>query len=74
MLTYENYFGITKEGSPEKYDAIKENVDGFLYFLGGAEKGAPFDTLDLKKGAENYLRNGGLSGDQIAQIEEYICE
>ena len=29
-------------------------------------------TLDVKAGAENYLRKGGLTDDQIQKIEAYI--
>ena len=46
--------------------------DGFLCFLCGVEKDTPIDTLPLKEGAENYLREGGLSEKEIAQIEAYL--
>ena len=72
MITYDNYFHVTKEKNPEKYTAIKGNVDDFLYCMCNAEKGTDLNTLDLKKGAENYLRKGGLSDEQIAKIEAYL--
>ena len=72
METYKNFYGVTKESDPEKYDAILQNVDGFMYCICDAEEGTPIDTLDLKSGAENYLRKGGLNDDQIAKIEAYI--
>ena len=74
MITYDNYYGITKEEKPEKYNAILGNVNDFLYCLCEVEKGADLNTLDLKAGAENYLARGGLDSEQIAQIEEYICK
>lgn len=39
-----------------------------------AEKGTSVDTLNIKQGAENYLRRGGLSDEQITAIENYICK
>ena len=72
MITYSNYYGVTKESDSKKYAAIQENVNDFLYCLCDAEKGAAIDTLDLKSGAENYLRRGGLTDAQIAQIEAFI--
>ena len=72
MLTYFNYYGITKEGMPKKYDAILDNVYDFFYCMCDAEKGTPVDTLDLKRGAENYLKKGGLTDEQIEEIEDYI--
>ena len=72
METYKNYYGITKESQPDQYDAILVNVNDFLYCICDTEKGVAIDTLDLKAGAENYLRKGGLTDDQISKIEEYI--
>ena len=69
MITFDNYYGVTKEGSPEKYEAIRGNVNDFLYCMCGAEKGADPDSLDLKRGAEDYLRRGGLNDEQISRIE-----
>ena len=72
MITYANYYGVTKDGNPEKYEAILGNVNDFFYCICEAEKGTPLDTLDLKKGAENYLRRGGLGDEQITAIEDFI--
>ena len=72
MITYENYYRVTKESEPERYAAILENVYDFLYCMCDAEKGTALETLDLKAGAENYLRRGGLSQEQIAEIEAFI--
>jgi len=72
MITYDNYYGITEEESPERYDAVKKNVDDFLEFISHTEKGSDLNPGDIKKGAENYLRAGGLSGDEIEKIEKYI--
>ena len=58
MITYDNYYKVTKEKDPEKYEAILGNVYDFLYCLCGAE---------------NYLRRGGLSDAQIEKIEAYLC-
>ncbi|MBR5642013.1 MAG: tyrosine-protein phosphatase [Firmicutes bacterium] len=73
MITYDNYYHVTKEKNPDKYEAILGNVNDFLYCLCDAEKGTDLNTLDLKAGAENYLRRGGLTDAQIAKIEAYLC-
>ncbi len=72
MITYDNYYGITEGSEPERYNAVKRSVDDFLYFLSGAEKGSDLNTADIKKGAEDYLRSGGLSDEEIEEIEIYI--
>lgn len=62
----------TKQSNPEKYEAILGNVYDFLYCLCGAEKGTDVESLDLKAGAENYLRIGGLTEEQIKLVEQFI--
>ena len=60
------------ESDPVKYKAIKEKADDFYYCMCDAERGTDPTGLDLKKGAEDYLRKGGLSDIEIKKIEEYI--
>lgn len=74
MITYDNYYGVTKESKPDKYEAILGNVNDFLYCLCNAEKGADLDSLDLKAGAESYLARGGLTQDEIAAIVAYVTK
>ena len=72
MITYENYYGLTKESDSEKYDIMQEKAKAFLYTMCDAEKGTPLETLDLQEGARNYLRQGGLSDEEIDRIEAYL--
>lgn len=72
MITYANYYKITKERDPAKYEAVKQNVLDFLYCICEEEKTTPLSSLNIKEGAENYLRRGGLSDDEIARIEAGI--
>ena len=74
MITYDNYYGITKDGDPDKYEAVVENVNGFLRYLCDASDGDDVSALDVRSGAENYLRRGGLNDEQIARIEEFISQ
>lgn len=69
MLTYSNYYNITKESNPKKYEAILDNVYDFLYNIAATKD---FRNADLKLGAENYLKKGGLSDSQIKKIEDFI--
>lgn len=72
MITYDNYYGVTKETKPDKYEAIRANVDDFLLCLCEAEKGTPVGSLDLHGGAVSYLRRGGLTDAQIAAVETWL--
>ena len=72
MITYTNYYDITKENNPEKYNVILDNVNDFIYCMCEAEKGTDINELNIRQGAENYLRRGGLSDEDIALIERFI--
>ena len=68
MITYANYYRITKESDARKYEAILVNVNDFIACLRNTDTG----TVSLKLGAELYLQRGGLTADQIAHIEAAI--
>lgn len=70
MLTYENYYGITSEGDPDKYEAICQlNFDSMLAFLAGADDGADLASLDYQQPARAYLLAGGMTDEQIDALE-----
>jgi hypothetical protein len=63
------------------YSDNRDDFDSDIIFAnfrevegGKLKKGADLNTLDLKSGAENYLRRGGLTDEQIKSIEDYIAE
>ena len=66
MLTFENYYGITKESDPTKYEAILHlNLDGMLSFLADAEDGTDLTSIDYSGHARAYLKGGGMTDEQI---------
>lgn len=72
MLTYDNYYGITKASDPEKYDLIKEkNIDVMLKYVCG---GKDYMNTDLKKAAEDYLRSSGMSDETLKKLEDRLTD
>lgn len=67
MITYDNYYGITKESAPDKYNAIVDlNINGMLAFLAGVDdKTTDLRTISYAEPARNYLKSGGMSDEQI---------
>ena len=63
MMTYQNYFNITKEQTQEKYDAILEN-----YFLPITEMVRDADS------AREYLLNAGMLPEEIDALIEKISK
>ena len=73
MLTYENYFGITKQDSPEKYDAIASlYFDAFVVCLHGTEEHGA--AGDYSQDAVNYLLDGGMTTEEIAALYDMITK
>ena len=72
MVTYANYYGITKEKTPEKYEAVLTFVDDFLYFVTDPNKQILTANLSLEEGARDYLRYGGLTDEEIDRVETFV--
>lgn len=66
MTTFDNYYGITKQSDPSKYDAISDlNFDGMLRVLANADENADLTAIDYTGHARDYLRMGGMTDEQI---------
>ncbi len=73
MITFNNYYGITEESDPAKYNAIISTyLDSFLAHICGVEDGSNVTQEQLQTGAENYLKDGGLTDEQIKEVVELI--
>lgn len=75
MKTYENYYGVTADGTPEKYNAIVSlYFDSFAeYLLGTADASADgsADSLaaaNYSAAAKQYLTDCGLTETEITQL------
>ena len=65
MLTYKNYYRITKDSDSLRYNIIKErNVDAMLRFLVG-DKNAVLNDMNFSSYIRNYLINGGMNDEEI---------
>lgn len=71
MITYKNYYGITKESDPDKYEIIVSDVFlPRLQFITG-ENTDPAKA-DLSKCAEEYLKNAGMTNSEILEIKKSL--
>ena len=72
MLSYKNYYGVTKETEPAKYDYIKQtNIDAMLRFITSADN---VEEIDLKQATTSFLINYGMSDEQINLLIKVLCE
>ena len=75
MKTYENYYGITKEGSWDKYNAIASlYFDAFVSYLHGTDDGDELACADYSQDAVNYLLDAGMTADEISALLNMITK
>lgn len=75
MITYDNYYGISKAGNPAEYDAIRiRNLDPMLRFIAKASDDADLSSIDYSEVARAYLRENGMSESQIDKLVALICK
>lgn len=74
MITYDNYYGITKESDPKRYDVIVDNVLlPMLNSVIGNDSADP-QTADLSVYAVQFLQNAGMTEAQIAALKAALTE
>ena len=70
MVSYENYYGVTQAGQPEKYQLIvKNNILDMLRTIAGVEKDADPSGVDLQAAAEDYLTGFGMTAEQLTALK-----
>ena len=75
MTTYENYYGITKSGTPERYKAVVSTYfDDFAMYLLGTDDDSGLESADYTQGARSYLLGCGLTDAEIDQLTALICK
>ncbi|MBR6349300.1 MAG: tyrosine-protein phosphatase [Lachnospiraceae bacterium] len=70
MITYDNYYEISEEKDPMRYEVIRDNVlsDMINAMIGDAD--VDVTTADLSAYAAEYLRSGGMTD---AEIEAFLA-
>ena len=77
MITYANYYGITQDKTPERYDAVVSlYLDSFLEYLSGLSSNDrdELKAYDYSQSVKSYLLKCGLSDTEINQLVDLITE
>ena len=75
MITYDNYYGISKEATPDRYDAVVSlYFDAFMEYLSGEENSEKLHDLSYVDGAKQYLIDGGMTETEIDKLLELITD
>ena len=71
MLTYDNYYGISKASDPARYQTIKEkNLDLMIAYMTGADGG--FESLDLSAAARALLLKIGMTESAVDALKNRL--
>lgn len=74
MINYDNYYQITKEKDPARYDVIlKRNLIAMMKYVTGADEDG-LKTADLAAAAEKYLLNAGMSEEDLEAFQAKILK
>lgn len=69
MLSYKNYYGITKENDPQRYNIIVENnINEMLKAITGIRNVKELTGEAIQEGARAYLINGGMTPSEIDKL------
>ena len=75
MTTYYNYYGITKDSTPEKYEAVVSlYFDSFMSYLYGSEDKEVLKSADYSEATRNYLTEAGLTSEEIDKLVTYLSK
>ena len=75
MKTYENYFSVSPEDTPEKYDAVVElYFDSFVSYLHKTEDLNELKNADYVQDAVDYLIAGGMAEEDTILLRQFISE
>ncbi len=75
MKTYENYYKISAEKTPEKYNAVVElYFDSFMRCISGKDDLSQVTSDDYVSGAKRYLTEGSMSSEDIDRFIALITE
>ena len=70
MLSFYNYYGITKETEPERYEVVlNTNLYPMLYHVTGVNAYEELTQVDLESAVTNYLLDAGMSEDDILTLK-----
>lgn len=75
MTTYKNYYRITLEDMPEKYNAVVSlYFDSFMECLHGTSDVETLKKADYTSDAKSYLKDGGMSDEEIESFIKLISK
>ena len=75
MITYANYYNITADGTPDRYNAVVDlYFDAFMEYLSGESDDNKLHELSYTDSARQYLVDGGMTEAEIDELLTLITK
>jgi len=75
MITYDNYYHVSAEKTPEKYEAVSNlYFEAFAIYLHGTKDHNELVSASYKEDAVKYLLTGGMTMDEITALQNFITK
>ena len=73
MTSFYNYYGISREGEPERYEAVlNHNLTPMLCYVMGTASLEELEQTDLQAAVTAYLLRAGMTEDEILTLREKL--
>ena len=73
MLSYADFYNVTKESDPAKYEAIKEaKFEDIVFWLYDIADESEISGVDLEECAKDYLMDGGMSEEEYQKLKKTL--
>ena len=73
MLSFRNYYGITKEGEPERYKVVLDNnLYAILYHITGTSSYKELAQVNLEEAVTKYLIDAGMTKNDILALKNNL--
>ena len=75
MITYRNYYGVTKESEPVKYETIqRELLEPMIRALMDDNPEVDLQTANLSEYAGGFLKKLGMSEEEITRLRDKLTK
>ena len=73
MLSFYNYYGISKDSEPARYEAVlNNNLIPMLYHVTGADSYEALEQMDLESAVTKYLLDNGMTEEDILTLKDKL--
>ncbi len=75
MITYDNYYTISKDNKADQYDALVDvKFNDFALYFADTDDVSVLVDFDYEPAAKRYLLDGGMTEEEISALQALLCD